>query len=156
AHAGRGGRRAGDHRIRRGGGGGRGGPRLRPRAQHPRRLRAPLDRLSHPHRRVVVTPTDVLVVSGEPLWPSVHGGRIRTARIAEALARHLTVRVAAPVEGEGPDGVRVDPLPEPPIVRRWRLTVGASPALGRFLLGPDRVRAVAGLVARHRPGTVLF
>ncbi|MCA1842481.1 MAG: hypothetical protein LC792_04690 [Actinobacteria bacterium] len=99
---------------------------------------------------------DVLIVSGEPLWPSVHGGRIRTARMLEALAHHLAVRVAAPLEAGAPHGIPVDPLPGPPVIRRWRLAASAAPALGGMLLDPERARAVAGLVARHRPRTVLL
>jgi len=76
--------------------------------------------------------------------------------MVEALARHLAVRVAAPLEDGAPDGVAVDPLPGPPVIQRWRLATSASPSLGGMLLGPERARALARLVARHRPRTVLF
>lgn len=50
----------------------------------------------------------ILVVSVEPLWPSTHGGRIRTAKIAETLASNdFHVRVISPerpgsIRGEAP------------------------------------------------------
>ncbi|MDQ4069149.1 MAG: hypothetical protein M3203_06730, partial [Actinomycetota bacterium] len=77
-------------------------------------------------------PVDVLFVSGEPLWPSTHGGRIRAARIAGELSRHLAVRVLAPAEGVPAVDVPLHALPPPgPPVR-----VTAGPRLGGALLGP--------------------
>jgi hypothetical protein len=97
-------------------------------------------------------PLDVLVVSGEPLWPPVHGGRLRTAGIVEELARHLTVRVLAPLEAPPPAGVTLDVLtddvPAP-------ATFGLGPRLAAQLLGPVRRAAVGAAVAEHRPRTVL-
>lgn len=48
----------------------------------------------------------ILLISVEPLWPSTHGGRIRTARIAETLAANgFCVQVAFP---DRPGGARSD------------------------------------------------
>lgn len=96
--------------------------------------------------------TDVLFVSGEPLWPSTHGGRIRAARIVEQLARKLEVRVVAPVEGDPPQDVAVDPLPPPTPAGPWTL----RPRLGHALLGPQRRAAVTRAVERRRPRFVMF
>lgn len=57
----------------------------------------------------------ILFVSVEPLWPSTHGGRIRTARIAENLAVAENVLVTAPLRPEheaheAPPGVAWRPL----------------------------------------------
>ncbi|MEA2931562.1 MAG: hypothetical protein QOI56_347, partial [Actinomycetota bacterium] len=102
--------------------------------------------------------TDLLIVSGEALWPAVHGGRIRAAGMAEALAGRFSVRVAAPVEGGVPTGVDigVDALPDEEPVPRLVAVASPQPRLGRALLGPRRSRALLQAVADHRPRAVLF
>jgi glycosyltransferase involved in cell wall biosynthesis len=61
--------------------------------------------------------TRVLVVSVEQPWPEQHGGRLRTARVATALAESCEVAVAFPakVAGETPAPIRVHPLPWHPV-----------------------------------------
>ncbi len=79
----------------------------------------------------------VLVVSVEPPWPAQHGGRIRTARVAEALNSHVEVLVAFPDHGkrqlDGP--VATVPLPwSPPSVVRTRAS--GRPHLGGHYMVP--------------------
>lgn len=57
----------------------------------------------------------VLIVSGEPPWPVVHGGRVRTAGIASALASAgYDVRLACPIRSEKlvgvPERIEIVPL----------------------------------------------
>jgi glycosyltransferase involved in cell wall biosynthesis len=99
---------------------------------------------------------DLAVVSAEPLWPAVHGGRIRTAGITEELSRHFSVCVVAPREGEPPDAIRLEALPNEPARRGVGLSLHASPRLALALLGPARRADVAGALARHRPRVVVF
>jgi hypothetical protein len=99
---------------------------------------------------------DVLFVSGEALWPSCHGGRIRSARIVEALARRLAVRVLAPIEGPPPPGILLDGLPAEPALGRLAVVTSPAPRLGPALLGPRRARALLDIVGRHDPRTVMF
>jgi glycosyltransferase involved in cell wall biosynthesis len=101
---------------------------------------------------------DLLAVCGEPLWPSVHGGRIRTARVVQALAAELDVVVAAPLdEGHSlPDGIGFEPLPNAPPLSGVRAACSTRPAVGRVLLGSARREALARAIARHRPRAVLF
>ncbi|MFR9775984.1 glycosyltransferase [Micromonospora sp. MS34] len=85
----------------------------------------------------------MLVVSVEPPWPAQHGGRIRTARVAEALNRHLEVLVAYPDHGkrrlDGP--VATVPLSwSPPSAVRTR-------ASGRPHLGGHYMLPVAGALS---------
>jgi hypothetical protein len=91
--------------------------------------------------------TRVLVVSVEQPWPEQHGGRLRTARVATALAESCEVTVAFPVkDGDLADApVPVHPLP-------WRhvsaVTTRASlrPHLGGHHLEPvlPDLRRLAG------------
>lgn len=99
---------------------------------------------------------DVLVVSGEALWPSSHGGRIRSARIVQELAEHMAVQVLAPVETAPPIDVPVEALPPERPLFRVSAALTPGPRLGRALLGPLRTGALLDVVARHRPRTVLF
>lgn len=99
---------------------------------------------------------DVVVVSGEALWPAGHGGRVRSARIVEELARHMAVRVLAPVEASAPVDVPIEALPEEPSVGRLKAALAPTPRVGRALLGRRRTQVLVGAVARHRPCAVLF
>lgn len=99
---------------------------------------------------------EILVVSGEPLWPAVHGGRIRTARIVEELARRFPVRVLAPKEAPPPLDVPLDPLPDDVPADGASATLRPTPRLGRALLGPRRTAVLRDAVARYRPQIVLF
>jgi hypothetical protein len=95
--------------------------------------------------------TSTLVVSVEPPWPSVHGGRLRTARLAEALrdAGHR-VTVAAPGLGEvwsAPPGIATvelstRPAGSPAIVRG---ALSLRPKVGVVHLGrcTDAIAALA-------------
>jgi len=96
--------------------------------------------------------TSTLVVSVEPPWPAVHGGRLRTARLAETLhdAGHR-VTVAAPGRGEvwsAPPGIDTVDLGTRP-VGRWRVirgTLSTRPKVGVVHLG-GCAGAIAALVA---------
>jgi polysaccharide biosynthesis protein PslH len=89
--------------------------------------------------------TRILLISVEPPWPANHGGRIRTARIAETLGRHLDVTVAFPSDGlDVPDTkVRTAPLPWKP-VSQMRTRISARPHLGGHHVLPirDSLRAI--------------
>ena len=100
--------------------------------------------------------TDVLFVAGEPPWPSCHGGRLRAARLAQALGQHLEVRVAAPAGAPPPPSVGFDELPDEVGDARLRAIASPRPRLGRAALGPRRSQALEDLARRHRPRVVLF
>ncbi len=102
--------------------------------------------------------TELLVVSGEPLWPAAGGGRIRTAGLVGALAGRFSVWVVAPVDGPPPDGVvvGVDPLPDEAPVGRAVALLSPHARLGRALLGPVRGQALLRAVTDHRPRAILF
>ena len=98
----------------------------------------------------------VLLVTVEPPWPAEHGGRIRTARVAEALSRHVDVLVAFPDHG-----VR---QPDPPVATRplsWsapparRTRLSGRPHLGGHYLAPvaDQLDA---LCEEFRPDAVYW
>ncbi|HEX8004633.1 MAG TPA: glycosyltransferase family 4 protein [Mycobacteriales bacterium] len=88
---------------------------------------------------------DVLLLSGEPVWPPHTGGRARLAGLAAALAEEFRVGV---LEVGGPDedgtpwrrGIAADRLPG------WRQPLSPRPRLGRSVLGPRAVAAVRGAV----------
>ncbi|MEV0427129.1 glycosyltransferase [Micromonospora sp. NPDC050495] len=79
----------------------------------------------------------VLVVSVEPPWPAQHGGRIRTARVAEALSAHAEVLVTFPDHGtrqpDPPVATRPLPWSPPPAVRT---RASGRPHLGGHYLAP--------------------
>jgi glycosyltransferase involved in cell wall biosynthesis len=92
----------------------------------------------------------VLIVSVEPPWPPLHGGRIRTARLAEALSSSgAQVTVLAPADEdlvlEGPPGIEVVALPRPNNAMLRRCTALASPwpKLGLVHLGQARTQIAA-------------
>jgi hypothetical protein len=99
---------------------------------------------------------EIVVVTGEPPWPAVHGGRVRTARLAEALAHHFAVCVGGPPEGTPPPGVDFEPLPAQAPPARTAAVLSPAPFLGHSLMGPARAGAVARLVAARRPLAVVF
>jgi hypothetical protein len=103
-----------------------------------------------------MTATDLLIVAGVPPWPPVNGGRIRAARIAEELARHFGVRIAAPAPAKPPAGLDYEELPDEEPPAKLRAFASAYPAVGRQLLGPRRRGALAAVVARRRPRVVVF
>ena len=75
--------------------------------------------------------TRVLMVSVEPPWPAEHGGRLRTARVAEGLGRALDVLVAFPDHGPQASDppVPCEPLPFTE-VSAARSRLSARPHLG--------------------------
>ncbi|WP_433118310.1 glycosyltransferase [Micromonospora sp. CA-246542] len=100
--------------------------------------------------------TRVLVVTVEPPWPAQHGGRIRTARVAEALGRDAQVLVAFPDHGDRqPDApVATRPLPwSPPPAVRTRAS--GRPHLGGHYLAPI-AEPLAGLCDEFRPDVVYW
>ncbi len=99
---------------------------------------------------------DVLVVAGEALWPDDHGGRIRTARLAEALGRRFDVWVAAPAGAPPPSGLGFVELPVNDPVGRLRSVASARPRLGQAMLGHRRRAVLAESVCRLQPAAVLF
>jgi glycosyltransferase involved in cell wall biosynthesis len=100
--------------------------------------------------------TDVLFVSGEPLWPPIHGGRIRGARLAEALAGELRVCVLAASSDSPPSDLEYEALPDEPPPHTLAAFGSTKPAIGRMLLGPRRGEAVAAAARRRRPSVVIF
>lgn len=101
----------------------------------------------------------VTVVSVEPLWPAVHGGRLRTAKVAEALARAgHAVTVISPLSGEtgaAPEGVTQVWFPHRALGRLAKVAAVLRPgsSLGRFWY-PDR-SSTGELVGRSNPDVVL-
>ncbi|CCH16349.1 glycosyltransferase [Micromonospora lupini] len=100
--------------------------------------------------------TRVLVVTVEPPWPAQHGGRIRTARVAEALSRDAEVLVTFPDHGDRqPDApVATRPLPwSPPPAVRTRAS--HRPHLGGHYLAPV-TDSLAALSDEFRPDAVYW
>ena len=106
---------------------------------------------------------EILFVSGEPLWPCVHGGRIRGARLIRELARRLPVRVIAPLEGEPEMDVPfVELPPSPPTgqvqgrVDKVIAVTSGKPRLGHALFDRTRQAMLRDVVTRQRPRAVVF
>ncbi|MEV0211855.1 glycosyltransferase [Micromonospora sp. NPDC050695] len=100
--------------------------------------------------------TRVLVVTVEPPWPAQHGGRIRTARVAEALSRDAEVLVTFPDHGDRqPDApVTTRPLPwSPPPAVRTRAS--GRPHLGGHYLAPV-ADSLTALCDEFRPDAVYW
>ncbi|MFU8852576.1 glycosyltransferase [Micromonospora sp. SL1-18] len=98
----------------------------------------------------------VLVVSVEPPWPAQHGGRIRTARVAEALSGHAEVLVTFPDHGERQvdPPVPTRPLPwSPPSAVRTRASGG--PHLGGHYMVPI-ADSLDALCEEFRPDAVYW
>ena len=56
----------------------------------------------------------LLVVTVENPWPPTHGGRLRTARLSEALSSPLRCTRVFPVESTEPEGM--GPVPATPLL----------------------------------------
>ncbi|MEU5907836.1 glycosyltransferase [Micromonospora sp. NPDC047467] len=100
--------------------------------------------------------TRVLVVTVEPPWPAQHGGRIRTARVAEALGRDAEVLVAFPDHGDRqPDApVATRALPwSPPSAMRTRAS--GRPHLGGHYMVPV-ADSLTALCDEFRPDAVYW
>ncbi|MDG4779477.1 glycosyltransferase [Micromonospora sp. WMMD961] len=98
----------------------------------------------------------VLVVSVEPPWPAHHGGRIRTARVAEALSEQVEVLVTFPDHGnrEADPPVATRPLPwSPPSAVRTRAS--GRPHLGGHYMMPI-AESLDALCADFRPDAVYW
>lgn len=104
---------------------------------------------------------DILVIAGEPCWPAVNGGRVRTGALALALAREFNVAVAAPPDASELDSeasgsplsvIELPPREQPQI----RHSLGLQPRLGRALVGRAAAAALADVVVRTRPRVVLY
>lgn len=84
-----------------------------------------------------------LVVSVEPPWPCVSGGRLRTAMLAEQVASRVRVHVVAPATGEtgeAPAGI-TQTLVESgdwSRMRRLRHTLSVRPRLGNLAMSSLR------------------
>ncbi|MFI7430425.1 glycosyltransferase [Micromonospora sp. NPDC049836] len=98
----------------------------------------------------------VLVVSVEPPWPAQHGGRIRTARVAEALSAHAEVLVTFPDHGtrqpDPPVATRPLPWAPPPAVRT---RASGRPHLGGHYVAPV-AEPLGALCAEFRPDAVYW
>jgi hypothetical protein len=95
--------------------------------------------------------TSTLVVSGEPPWPTVHGGRLRTARLADALVRAgHAVTVAAPGLGEpwsvpaGMDRIELGGR-SAGAAAKARAALSLRPKVGVLFVGPsvETIRSLA-------------
>ncbi|MFC3504752.1 glycosyltransferase [Micromonospora krabiensis] len=98
----------------------------------------------------------VLVVSVEPPWPAQHGGRIRTARVAEALSSHAEVLVTFPDHGtrepDAPVATRPLAWAAPSAVRT---RASGRPHLGGHYLLPV-ADALDAVCAEFRPDAVYW
>jgi hypothetical protein len=98
----------------------------------------------------------VLLVSVEPPWPAHHGGRIRTARVAQALAERFDVLVAFPDHGVS--------TAQTPVASRALEWSAPSPVLtrasGKPHLGGHYLRPIADglsrLASEFRPDAVFW
>jgi glycosyltransferase involved in cell wall biosynthesis len=98
----------------------------------------------------------VLVVTVEPPWPAQHGGRLRTARVAQAMARNLDVLVTFPDHGSrepSPD-VACRPLPWAP-VSALRTRGSLRPHLGGHYVLPIQP-ALVDLCREFRPDVLYW
>lgn len=98
----------------------------------------------------------LLVVSGQPLWPPTTGGRLRGARLVEALAATFDVSVLAPVDAPAAPGIDAAALPADLRPGRVSAVLSPRPRLGRSQLGPAGCEALRSVVAERRPAAVLF
>lgn len=90
--------------------------------------------------QVSVASPEVCLVSPEALWPATHGGRVRTAMIAEEISRHRSLVVVTP---DRPDAPQSGPPAGVDEVRvRWSSNgnqlrrLSRSPLLGRNFCEP--------------------
>jgi glycosyltransferase involved in cell wall biosynthesis len=96
------------------------------------------------------------MVSVEPPWPAEHGGRLRVARVAEALSRHLDVLVTFPDHGgrEPAPDVPCRPLPWAPATA-LRTRGSTRPHLGGHYLLPV-LPALLELYREFRPDAIYW
>jgi Glycosyl transferases group 1/Glycosyl transferase 4-like domain len=102
---------------------------------------------------------DVLVVTGDSVWPPINGGRERTAGIVEALAESYSVSVAAP--GLTSRSFVATPVPTfayrlPKRQRRLAAFASARPRLGNSVLDRRALSDLAQMVIGLRPSVLLF
>jgi glycosyltransferase involved in cell wall biosynthesis len=100
--------------------------------------------------------TRVLMVSVEPPWPAQHGGRLRVARVAEALSHQLDILVTFPDHGarEPASDVPCRPLRWAPATT-LRTRGSARPHLGGHYLLPV-LPALLELYREFRPDAVYW
>lgn len=106
--------------------------------------------------------TRVLMVSVEPPWPAHHGGRLRVARVAEALSRDFDIVVTYPDPGtdaaqpsdRAQTPVTCRPLPWAP-VSPLRSRASILPHIGGHYLLPAR-RSLRALSLELRPDVVYW
>jgi polysaccharide biosynthesis protein PslH len=100
--------------------------------------------------------TRILVVSVESPWPAHHGGRLRVARLAEALNEHFEVLVTFPDHGTA--------LADPPVTCRplpWspnpaaRSRASVRPHLGGYFLLPA-MASMRVLCREFRPDAIYW
>jgi polysaccharide biosynthesis protein PslH len=100
--------------------------------------------------------TRILVVSVESPWPANHGGRLRVARVAEALQEHFEVLVTFPDHGTA--------LADPPVTCRplpWSARSAAwtrarvRPHLGGYFLLPA-MASLSALCRELRPDAIYW
>jgi hypothetical protein len=98
----------------------------------------------------------VLLVGVEPPWPAHHGGRLRTARVAEGLGRELDVLVAFPDHGP-----RAEDPPVPCRPLSWaprsalRSRISGRPHLGGHYLRPT-IDQLVRLAEQFRPDAIYW
>jgi hypothetical protein len=98
----------------------------------------------------------VLLVSVEPPWPAHHGGRIRTARVAETLAERFDVLVAYPEHGVSTEQTPVASRALPWSAPSGVLTRASSrPHLGGHYLRPV-TEGLRRLASEFRPDAVYW
>ncbi len=99
---------------------------------------------------------EIIVVSPESPWPTVHGGRLRTARVAEHLSERFRVTVVCPYDpdaGQPPHGiglVQVNAAPHTALTGR----LSARPRLG-LVFGQPLIDTVRRQIT-HRQTVVLW
>lgn len=95
----------------------------------------------------------VLVVTVDPPWPTLNGGRLRAARLIDAMASSgATVHVVATSPSDTvavplPPGVTFEqgPASAHSKLRRLHALLAPGPKLGRLLIDPSRHRIAAAL-----------
>jgi hypothetical protein len=102
---------------------------------------------------------DIIVVTPEPCWPAINGGRTRTGAIALELAQEFRVGVAAPGSIDNAAACTA-PLPsfDLPCARVPRISdrLAIHPRLGRVFLGRAGIDALTSLVRRYEPEAILY
>jgi polysaccharide biosynthesis protein PslH len=99
----------------------------------------------------------IVVVSVEHPWPSTNGGRLRTAKLIEAVAAVAPASVVAfgtPTGAEPVDIVSL-PVPHEGAIAAARAHASTDPALGRRFLGRHET-AMRKLVSRQEVSVVVW